>query len=111
VAAHCPVRGRAHGELVRSIAHDKEATVASAEQACADAMAADAQLGSKAKPGKKDKNAKKGHPSGYAESAGPPRSKAPKAPKPAAPKAIPAAPGGAAPGNSAGHGKGIGKSK
>lgn len=39
-AAHCDVKGRAHGELVRSIAHDKDATVADAEAACAAAMAA-----------------------------------------------------------------------
>ncbi len=34
VAAHCDVKGRAHGELVRSIATDKDATVADAEAAC-----------------------------------------------------------------------------
>ena len=39
-AAHCDVHGKAHGELVRSIAKDKGATVADAETACAAAMAA-----------------------------------------------------------------------
>ena len=38
-AAHCPIKGRAHGELVRSIAQDKDATVADAEAACAAALA------------------------------------------------------------------------
>lgn len=126
VAAHCPVRGRAHGELVRSIAHDKEATVASAEQACADAMAEDAQDGSKTKPGKKAKPAKKtkkAPSSGHDHDVGPSGSNAPKPPKVRAPKAprapAPKAPkasstagsGSAAPGNPAGHGKAKGKSK
>jgi hypothetical protein len=39
VAAHCDVKGRAHGELVSSIARDHDATVADAEAACADALA------------------------------------------------------------------------
>ena len=39
-AAHCDVHGKAHGELVRSIAKDKDATVADAEAACAAAVAA-----------------------------------------------------------------------
>ncbi|MGI8707632.1 MAG: hypothetical protein ACR2LG_05475 [Actinomycetota bacterium] len=113
VAAHCPVRGRAHGKLVRSIAHDKEATVASAEQACADAMAEDAQDGSKAKSGK-SKKTKKVHSSGH--DAEPSGSNSPKAPKAHAPKApakasSTAGSGSAAPGHSAGHGKPKGKSK
>jgi hypothetical protein len=41
-AAHCDLDGRAHGEFVRSIAHDKDATVAEVEAACAAAQAADA---------------------------------------------------------------------
>ncbi|MFN2489357.1 MAG: hypothetical protein ABR529_06420 [Actinomycetota bacterium] len=39
VAARCDLKGPAHGELVRSIAHDKDATVADAEAACEAAMA------------------------------------------------------------------------
>jgi hypothetical protein len=39
VAAHCSVTGRAHGELVRSVASDKDMTVADAEHACKAAMA------------------------------------------------------------------------
>jgi len=39
-AAHCPLKGRAHGELVRSIAHDKDATVEEAQAACDAALAA-----------------------------------------------------------------------
>jgi hypothetical protein len=39
-AAHCDLPGSAHGELVSSIAHDKEATVADAQAACAAAQAA-----------------------------------------------------------------------
>ena len=49
VAAHCDVHGRAHGELVRSVAQDKDATVASAEQACADALSAAEQDDAKGK--------------------------------------------------------------
>ena len=41
-AAHCDLDGKAHGEFVRSIAHDKDATVAEVEAACAAAEAADA---------------------------------------------------------------------
>lgn len=44
-AAHCDVKGKAHGELVRSIAKDKAATVADAEAACAAAMAAQEAAG------------------------------------------------------------------
>jgi hypothetical protein len=40
VAAHCPVRGRAHGQLVRSVAHDKSATPETAQAAC-DALLAE----------------------------------------------------------------------
>ncbi len=40
VAAHCPVKGRAHGRLVSSIARQKEATVADARAACAAAAEA-----------------------------------------------------------------------
>jgi hypothetical protein len=39
VAAHCEVRGYLHGELVRSIAKNKEATPADAEAACVEALA------------------------------------------------------------------------
>lgn len=39
VAAHCPLKGAAHGALVRSIAKDKQATVADAEAACEEALA------------------------------------------------------------------------
>lgn len=39
-AAHCELEGKAHGEFVRSIAHDKDATVAEVEAACAAAQAA-----------------------------------------------------------------------
>lgn len=56
-AAHCPVKGRAHGELVRSIAQDKDATVADAEAACAAALAAAAAEPAKEK-GKPDKAAR-----------------------------------------------------
>lgn len=39
-AAHCDLHGRAHGEFVRSVAHDKDATVAEVEAACEAAKAA-----------------------------------------------------------------------
>lgn len=44
-AAHCDLDGKAHGEFVRSIAHDKDATVAEVEAACAAAQAAAATAG------------------------------------------------------------------
>lgn len=53
-AAHCPIKGKAHGELVRSIAKDKGATVADVEAACEAALAAAAAEPAKAK-GKPDK--------------------------------------------------------
>lgn len=71
-AAHCPVKGKAHGELVRSIAQDKDATVAEAEAACEAALAAAAAEPAKAK-GKPDKTAR-------VKPAKPP--KPPKPPKP-----------------------------
>ena len=39
-AAHCDIKGKAHGELVRSIAKNKDATVADAQAACDAALAA-----------------------------------------------------------------------
>ena len=51
-AAHCAVKGRAHGELVRSIAQDKDATVAEAQAACDAAVAAAALAPAKVKPAK-----------------------------------------------------------
>lgn len=39
-AAHCDIPGKAHGELVRSVAKNKDATVADAEAACAAAIEA-----------------------------------------------------------------------
>jgi hypothetical protein len=42
-AAHCPVKGSAHGELVRSIAKDKDATVEDAQKACDEAVEAAAE--------------------------------------------------------------------
>jgi hypothetical protein len=39
-AAHCDLDGKAHGAFVRSIAHDKDATVAEVEAACEAAQAA-----------------------------------------------------------------------
>jgi hypothetical protein len=55
VVAHCDVHGRAHGELVRSIATNKTATVADAEEACAEAMSESTDEEAKAKKQKKDK--------------------------------------------------------
>ena len=40
VAAHCPIKGRAHGALVSSVARDKDATPESAQAACDAAVAA-----------------------------------------------------------------------
>ena len=44
-AAHCDLDGKAHGEFVRSIAHDKDATVAEVEAACDAAKASAATAG------------------------------------------------------------------
>ena len=44
-AAHCDLDGKAHGEFVRSIAHDKDATVAEVEAACEAAKASAATAG------------------------------------------------------------------
>jgi hypothetical protein len=116
VAAHCDVHGRAHGELVRSVAQDKDATVASAEQACADALSAgDAK--DKAKGNANPKKDKKSHDPGAAHGnsghgSGPGSSNqphGPPAPKAAKPVKVKASNGGgstsSAPENSASKGK------
>jgi hypothetical protein len=57
-AAHCDLEGKAHTELVQQIAHDKDATIASAEQACAEAVAAQEAAGpstTQSKPPKPDR--------------------------------------------------------
>lgn len=46
-AAHCDLKGRAKGQLVSSVARDKEATVESAQAACDAAIAAAAGVSSK----------------------------------------------------------------
>lgn len=69
IAAHCPIKGKAHGELVRSIAKDKDATVADAETACDAALAAAVAAPAREK-GKPDKVE---------------RAKAPRPPKPPKP--------------------------
>lgn len=64
-AAHCDVKGRAHGELVRSIAKDEDATVADAEAACAaamDAAAAGSTRTRPANPGNSDHRARPAKP-------------------------------------------------
>ena len=91
-AAHCDIKGRAHGELVRSIAQDKDATVADAEAACAAAIAAQEAAGDEPKS-----NNGRGH-----------EAKAPKPEKPErSSKSATDESGG--PGNSGGNGKGHGK--
>ena len=55
VAAHCPIKGSAHGVLVSSIARDKDATVADAEAACEEALAAAEGSGERVKGAKPDK--------------------------------------------------------
>ena len=54
-AAHCAIKGRAHGELVRSVAQDKDATVESAQAACDAALAAAAAAPARVKPAKQPK--------------------------------------------------------
>lgn len=63
IVAHCDVSGKGHGELVRSIATNKSATVADAEAACADAMSSSEEA-TKTKPSHDDRRPKersKGH--------------------------------------------------
>lgn len=55
VAAHCDIKGRAHGELVRSIAQNKTATAADATAACDAAKAAAALGGDEKVTGKPEK--------------------------------------------------------
>ena len=120
VAAHCDVHGRAHGELVRSVAQDKNATVASAEQACASALSAEGGSKDKAKDKSKDKAKPKdkkthdrkdagegGHGGGPGSSK---KAHVPSAPKAAPPVKVKASNAGggstnSAPGNSASKGK------
>lgn len=77
-AAKCPVKGRAHGGLVRSVAKDKAATVESAQAACDAALAA-------AGEGTTDKNEKKSD-----RKAGSAASKGPRVKEAPAPKVAPA---------------------
>ena len=63
VAAHCDVRGRAHGELVRSIAGDEDATVAEAAAACEAAQSGVSETGSSGGSPKKDRSSKPSKPS------------------------------------------------
>ena len=79
-AAHCDVKGRAHGELVRSIAQDKDATVAEAQAACDAAIAAAALAPARVKPAKPSHAAKPAKPEKAAKPV-----KAPKPPKAPAP--------------------------
>ncbi len=118
VAAHCDVHGRAHGELVRSVAQDKDATVASAEQACADALSAAEQDDAKGKGNPKNKKphdpkAAPGN-SGHGGGSGPSKkAHGPPAPNAAKPVKVKASSGGgstsSAPGNSASKGKSTNK--
>ena len=62
VAAHCDVKGRDHGELVQSIAQDKDATVDDAEAACKTAIADAEASGDRTGGGKPDKAKTTGKP-------------------------------------------------
>lgn len=55
IAAHCDVKGRAHGALVSSIARDKDVTAEDAEKACEEAMAT-LKAGDTVTKGKPEKN-------------------------------------------------------
>ena len=82
--AKCDVKGRWHGEAVRSIAQNKDATLADAEAACAAAEAAAAAAGG---PGKSAAAKSK---AGKATASADKPAKAPKADKPSKPAAPPA---------------------
>lgn len=69
VAAHCAVKGRAHGELVRSVASDKDMTVADAERACEAAIAAQGEQVASDKPNKPEKPDKPNKPDSPGHSA------------------------------------------
>jgi hypothetical protein len=98
VAAHCDVPGRAHGELVRSIAGDEEATVADATAACARAEAGADGPGEAgkshgpAKPAKPPKAAKSANPARPATPAKPATPGTPATPAMPAKPATPATP-------------------
>ena len=97
VAAHCSVKGRAHGKLVREVARNKDMTVAEAEEACKAAVAAEegtvkpgkhAKPEKPAKPGKPakpDRPAKPEKPTKPAKPAKPTKPEKPVTPKPAKP--------------------------
>jgi hypothetical protein len=99
VAAHCDMRGRAHGELVRSIAGEEDATVAEAAAACEAAQAGGSEPGTSGGSSKKDRPSKPSKPSKPSEadkaatkdkptpdkSAKPGKPAKPKPPKPAKP--------------------------
>ncbi|CAN5588896.1 hypothetical protein BH18ACT16_BH18ACT16_07440 [soil metagenome] len=71
VAAHCSVKGRAHGELVREVARSKDMTVAEAEEACKAAVAAQEDGVKPGKHAKPEKPAKPGKPAKPAKPAKP----------------------------------------
>jgi hypothetical protein len=86
VAAHCDVRGKAHGELVRSIAGDEDASVADATAACARAEAETDRSGGSGKPAKPATPAKPAKPATPAKPVKPAKPAKPATPvKPAKP--------------------------
>ena len=67
IAAHCSVKGRAHGELVREVARNKDMTVAEAEEACKAAVAAEEDGVKPAKHAKSEKPDQPGKPGKHAK--------------------------------------------
>ena len=89
IAAHCSVKGRAHGELVREVARNKDMTVAEAEEACKAAVAAEedgVKPGKHAKPEKPDQPGKPAKPTKPAKPDKPAKPVTPKPAKPVTPK-------------------------
>lgn len=108
VVAKCDVKGRWHGEAVRSIAGNPDATLADAEAACAAAQAAAAAAGDAHGRSAEAKARAHGKPGDAGSSDGPRPPKPPKPPKPTQ-AAAPAADQGRPPGQGPPDGKGTGK--
>jgi hypothetical protein len=87
VAAHCSLKGRAHGKLVREVARNKDMTVAEAEEACKAAVAAQDGRVKPGKHAKPEKPAKPGKPAKPDKPAKPEKPTKPAKPdKPVTPK-------------------------
>lgn len=89
-AAHCDLKGRAKGQLVKQIARDKQATVETAQAACDASLAAHEAGAASAKPAKPAHAGKPAKPAHAGQPAKPAQAEKPvKTPKPAKPAKAP----------------------